>query len=192
MAQVKRQPVVAEPVFLPDPKRKDGRGRERALTNDVATNMLWALQHGAYRSQAARFAGVAPEQFSQWMGYKGEPYETFQKMVEQAEAGLEVVVGASIVNKLDNNPFLALDFMGRRWPERWGKVNAAPSLPPGAMNLTFNLADVLDEIARRRGQVALPKGGKVIDVPSGATGKKEEKVFPRDPRGPRPRKEQNV
>ncbi len=83
------------------------------------------------------------------MGWSGEPYETFQRLVRKAEAGLESRMVAILTGQAEVRPELALAILERKFPQRWAKVTvvAAPPHHP-----TFNVADILQKVQERIAQ----------------------------------------
>jgi hypothetical protein len=151
---VARTPVTSEEfVRLPEPERReDGRGRHTDLTNVVANKILQALRLGAHQGPAAAWASIAPETMSRWMHRQGEPYETFQMKVREAEAYAEVRALGIVALSKDAKDAIA--FLERRYPKRWARV------PSVAVNQTMNVLDLgslLDKIEKRRADPSLPR-----------------------------------
>ena len=140
-----RDAILAEPI--PNlPARESNKGPETDLTPELARIILAAIRAGSYQGTAAEWAGVPADTMYDWMRRKTEPYLTFQRDVRKAEAQSEVRGGLAIISKVDNNPHIALAFLERRFPHRWGRVNA---LPPGSLNVSFDLGSALEKIAAR-------------------------------------------
>jgi hypothetical protein len=112
------------------------------------------------------------------MGWTGEPYETFQRLVRQAEAGLESRMVNILTGQADVRPELALAILERKFPQRWAKVTVVAA-PPHHLN--FNVADILgkvqERIAQGRAQGQLPRA-TIINAAGHPT-------RPHDPRPPR-------
>jgi hypothetical protein len=70
------------------PGQTRSQGGKTKLTNHRAAIILHAISCGCYRETAAELAGIKAETLSHWMGWTGEPYETFQNLVRKAEASL--------------------------------------------------------------------------------------------------------
>jgi hypothetical protein len=87
------------------------------------------------------------------MGWSGEPYETFERLVRKAEAGLESRMVSILTGQAEVRPELALAILERKFPQRWAKVTvvAAPS-----HHLNFNVADILQKVQERIAQGQLP------------------------------------
>ncbi len=77
------------------PRQTRSQGGKTKLTNHRAAIILHAISCGCYRETAAELASIKAETLSHWMGWSGEPYETFQRLVRKAEAGLESRMGRS-------------------------------------------------------------------------------------------------
>jgi hypothetical protein len=112
------------------------------------------------------------------MGWSGEPYETFQRLVRKAEAGLESRMITILTGQAEVRPELALAILERKFPQRWAKVTVVAA-PPHHLN--FTVADILgkvqERIAQQHAQSQLPPA-TIIN-----TAVKASK--PHDPRPPR-------
>jgi len=112
------------------------------------------------------------------MGWSGEPYETFQRLVRKAEAGLESRMVTILTGQAEVRPELALAILERKFPQRWAKVTVVASPP---QHLSFNVADILqkvqERIAQGRAQGQLPRA-TIINAAGHPT-------RPHDPRPPR-------
>ena len=58
---------------------------------------------------------IKAETLSHWMGWNGEPYETFQRLVRKAEAGLESRTVTILAGQAGVRPKLALAGPRSRW-----------------------------------------------------------------------------
>jgi hypothetical protein len=112
------------------------------------------------------------------MGWSGEPYETFQRLVRKAEAGLESRMVTILTGQAEVRPELALAILERKFPQRWAKVTVVAA-PPHHLN--FTVADILgkvqERIAQGRAQGQLPRA-TVLNAAGHST-------RPHDPRPPR-------
>jgi hypothetical protein len=97
-----------------------GGGRPTVLRPEIASKILTAVRAGAHRSVAAQYAGIPRETLSRWLRRQGEPYETFARLVDQAEAEIEVELVKLITDSRDPN--VALKFLERRFPKRWARA----------------------------------------------------------------------
>lgn len=127
---------------LPDPPIR--RGRPTDLTDDKAHKILIALANGSYRGPAAEFAGVPEETLSRWLARKGQPYETFQAWVREAEAHAEIRMVNAITSAATAKPEYAVAFLERKFPERWGRTVAQPPV-----DVNVNIMGVLQQIEAR-------------------------------------------
>jgi hypothetical protein len=113
------------------------------------------------------------------MGWTGEPYETFQRLVRKAEAGLEARMVGIITGQAEVRPELALAILERKSPQRWAKATVVAAPPH---HLGFDLTSILqraqERVASERAQRQLP----ALTMINGTT----TTDIPRDPRGPRP------
>jgi hypothetical protein len=136
---------------LPPTARRSGP--PSSLTDDVARIILIALANGSYRGPAAEYAGVGEETLSRWMNKSGEPYETFQRWVREAEAYAEMRMVNAITSKANDKPEYALQFLERKFPERWGRAVAQN---PG-VNVNLNLSTLLQQIELRAASARDPR-----------------------------------
>jgi hypothetical protein len=103
--------------------------RPSKLTPEVRERIVQAILAGNYFETACQFAGVATATGYEWLA-RGEgrdqrrprnrEFAEFAEAVGQAEAQAEVHTVALIRQGLPDNPRLALDFLARRYPDRWG------------------------------------------------------------------------
>ncbi len=160
------------------PRQTRSQGGKTKLTNHRAAIILHAISCGCYRETAAELASIKAETLSHWMGWSGEPYETFQRLVRKAEAGLESRMVTILTGQAEVRPELALAILERKFPQRWAKVTVVAAPPH---HLTFNVADILqkvqERIAQGRAQGQLPHA-TIINAPVKA-------AKPHDPRPPR-------
>src|SRR5882672_6237007 len=160
------------------PKQTRSQGSKTKLTNQRASVILHAISCGCYRETAAELASIKAETLSHWMGWNGEPYETFQRLVRKAEAALESRMVTILTGQAEVRPELALAILERKFPQRWAKVTVVAAPPH---HLTFNVADILqkvqERIAQGRAQGQLPHA-TIINAPVKA-------AKPHDPRPPR-------
>jgi len=89
------------------------------LTPAVAAALLNFVRAGAHPTTAARLAAVPASRFRSWTRRIDEPYATLARLIDLAEAvaelhGLRLVVASA-------DPMLALAFLARRFPRRWGR-----------------------------------------------------------------------
>jgi hypothetical protein len=177
------------PKILPAIRRKDlpvvhlprqtrSQGGKTKLTNHRAAIILHAISCGCYRETAAELASIKAETLSHWMGWNGEPYETFQRLVRKAEAGLESRMVRILTGQAEVRPELALAILERKFPRRWAKVTVVATPPH---HLTFNVADILQKVQERIAQgrtQGQPPRATIINADGNPT-------RPHDPRPPR-------
>jgi len=160
------------------PRQTRSQGGKTKLTNHRAAIILHAISCGCYRETAAELASIKAETLSHWMGWTGEPYESFQRLVRKAEAGLESRMVTILTGQAEVRPELALAILERKFPQRWAKVTVVAAPPH---HLTFNVADILqkvqERIAQGRAQSQLPRA-TIINAAGNPT-------RPHDPRPPR-------
>ena len=117
------------------PRQTRSQGGKTKLTNHRAAIILHAISCGCYRETAAELASIKAETLSHWMGWSGEPYETFQRLVRKAEASLESRMVNILTGQAEVRPELALAILERKFPQRWAKVTVVAAPPH---HLTFN------------------------------------------------------
>ena len=160
------------------PRQTRSQGGKTKLTNHRAAIILHAISCGCYRETAAELANIKAETLSHWMGWSGEPYETFQRLVRKAEAGLESRMVNILTGQAEVRPELALAILERTFPQRWAKVTVVAAPP---QRLSFNVADILqkvqERIAQGRAQGQLPRA-TIVNAAGNPT-------RPHDPRPPR-------
>jgi len=160
------------------PGQTRSQGGKTKLTNHRAAIILHAISCGCYRETAAELAGIKAETLSHWMGWSGEPYETFQRLVRKAEAGLESRMVNILTGQAEVRPELALAILERKFPQRWAKVSVVAAPP---QHLNFNVADIFqkvqERIAQRNPQGQLP--------PATIINASVKPNRPHDPRPPR-------
>lgn len=136
---MKKQPIPRPDALITLPRKTIGRPTR--LTDEIASKILMAIKGGSYRTVAAQWAGVEVDVFCRWMGMKGEPYETFRRHVEEAEAHSELKAVTNVVKASDQDAKYAVAFLERRFPVRWSR--AVPSA-----NLTLDLGSMLKKAIR--------------------------------------------
>jgi hypothetical protein len=160
------------------PGQTRSQGGKTKLTNHRAAIILHAISCGCYRETAAELAGIKAETLSHWMGWTGEPYETFQNLVRKAEASLESRMVNILTGQAEVRPELALAILERKFPQRWAKVSVVAAPP---QHLNFNVADILqkvqERIAEQHAQGQLP--------PATIINASVNRNRPHDPRPPR-------
>jgi hypothetical protein len=104
-----------------DPQPSRG-GRPTKLTEERMMRFLDAIEEGHFREPAARLAGFSPATMYRWLAIDEEPYLTFQRVVEETEAKVEAKALGVIMDRIPDDPRLAMNFLGRRFGERWGST----------------------------------------------------------------------
>lgn len=103
-------------------------GRPTDLTDAVQQRIVQAIIGGNHFETACRYAGVAPNTGYEWMARgegrdrnreRSETYANFAKAIRTAEAQMEVAVVTQIRSQVSDQPRLGLDFLARRFPDRW-------------------------------------------------------------------------
>lgn len=135
---------------LPPPPFRAGRPTD--LTTEKARVILVALANGSYRGPAAEYGGIPEETLSRWMKRTGEPYDTFQRWVREAEAAAEMRMVNAITTAATSKPEYAVTFLERKFPERWGRAVATQPV-----NVNVNVSSLLQQIEARAGQASDPR-----------------------------------
>lgn len=136
------------------------RDSARKLTPEVERYILTALSVGAYRTDAARLAGISPTTLYKWIE-KGESARPNTKLgkfavkVADAEARPKLAAMRTLLdsirgdpaNNVPGNPRIALDFLRRRYPDEWGgaeriQIDAVHHLAGAKSDATESLADL--------------------------------------------------
>jgi len=133
----------------PSPVRS---GPPTELTDERARKILVALANGSYRGPAAEYGGIQEETLSRWMKRTGEPYETFQKWVREAEAAVEIRMVNNITRAATAKPEYAVTFLERKFPERWGRAVATTPV-----NVNVNVSSLLQQIEARAELIGDPR-----------------------------------
>ena len=99
-------------------------GRPDALTPEKQERLCTAIRAGNYYQAACNYAGVHYASFRRWMakGKKAKQgrFRSFCEAIRKAEADAEVTIVAQWRQQIPENWQAARDFLGRRFPERWG------------------------------------------------------------------------
>jgi hypothetical protein len=131
-------------------------GRPTKLTPAVQDRIIAAIKAGHHRESAARLGGISPPTLYRWLSADTEPFLTFQAAVEMAEAELEDKVLGVITERIPEDPRLALAYLAKRFPGRWGSgrlatpnptERAVPPSPP-QVNVLVVDRDELEDAAR--------------------------------------------
>lgn len=156
-----RRPTVLRRAMLTVrlPRQTRSRGGKTKLTNHRAALILHAISCGCYRETAAELAGVKAETLSHWMGWTGEPYDTFQRLVRKAEANLEARMVGILTAQAEVKPEMALAILERKFPQRWAKVTVVAASPP---LIKLDIGTIMTRVAKRVAEaraLGLPVGG---------------------------------
>lgn len=111
------------------------------LSDGTARIILTALANGAHRSVAADYAGVHRATLHRWLHRDDEPYATFAKWCVEAEGHAELSAIVAVRAGMRDDPALALKYLERRYPTRWGRTLAEQQT-----NVQVNLTAMLERI----------------------------------------------
>jgi transposase len=99
-------------------------GRRSKLDPERTKLVVEAISLGCHLDAAAAHAGISRTTFWRWMQIGEEakrgPFRDFYNAVRAAEARLEVVLTGKLRTAADRDWRANLEFMARRFPERWG------------------------------------------------------------------------
>jgi len=154
---------------------------------EACERFLKALQMGAYPEVAARFAGWSPRTYYRIKRGHSPAHAAFRADMERVENELELRVVGTLLKAAFSDPRWAVDFLERRFPERWRKQRpdwpeesgaaAAAATPPDEVVLDLAL---VDEIVPR----LLEAGRQERGDPPGASPESFEMPPPGGPSGP--------
>jgi transposase len=112
----------------PPPNPDDGTrgpGRPTKLTQEAIDAAVILLLDGNYRADVAKAIGVSFKTFRHWMNNgRNHPegiYGQFRKAVHSAEAQFKTRAVGSIVSAGNDDPWLLLAILERKYPKQWGK-----------------------------------------------------------------------
>lgn len=110
-------------------KHKDNRGWGSQLNPETAAKILKAIREGNHSPVAAHSAGISPNTLWRWVA-RGEDRDSklspnpetiaFALAFREAEAECESVLVNVVYEKAKKDPYLALKYLARRFPDRWG------------------------------------------------------------------------
>lgn len=105
------------------PSRKTPAGK---LSEEVRRKLVTAIQAGNHVSVAARFAGIHPNTFWNWMRQgnraKRGVYREFYLEIKSAETYAEMIAVASIHKHMKENWRAAVAYLERKFPKRWSSA----------------------------------------------------------------------
>ena len=101
------------------------KGRPSKLTPEVQQRVCDAVRAGNYLEAAAAYAGITYATLRRWMerGEKAKQgvFCDFCAAVLKAQADAEVAVVAQWRQHMPESHQACRDYLGRRFPERWGR-----------------------------------------------------------------------
>ena len=106
------------------------KGRPAKLTAAVQGRVVHSLRAGAYAQEAAASAGISRRTFHRWVA-RGEvedaptKFRDFAAAVRRAELDAELHAVVVIREAMPQDWRAAMTYLGRRYPDRWGRRNAA-------------------------------------------------------------------
>jgi hypothetical protein len=162
--------------------------RPGKFTPEACDRFLKALQMGAKPEVAATFAGWSPRTYYRIMRGRSPGHAAFRADMERIENELELRVVGTLLKAAFSDPRWAVDFLERRFPERWRKQRpdwpeesgaAAAAATPGPDEVVLDPA-LVDEIVPR----LLEAGRQERGDPPGAPAESFEMPPPGLPAGP--------
>lgn len=106
-------------------------GRPSKLTPELQRKLCDAIAAGNYLEAACSYAGVDYSTFTRWMKRKSKRFRNFRNAVLEAEAKAEVAIVAQWRKHMPENWQACRDFLGRRYPDRWGPKERQEISGPG-------------------------------------------------------------
>lgn len=135
--------------------------QSQAITPDVEDRLVELIRQGNHPVVACQATGISPSTYNLWIrrgeyrdrGGNPTPEQVrFAKRMREAEANAETELVAIITNEdnLKKNPELALKFLARRYPDRWGEkkeinINWVQKAVTYITNKEMTLQDLIDE-----------------------------------------------
>lgn len=98
-------------------------GRPTKLTPSLKSRLLLLLADGNYRGVAASACGIDYATFCRWMNDPRPPFRALRADCERAEAQAELDLTGIVRRAANGDPKLALEFLSRRYPERWAAAS---------------------------------------------------------------------
>jgi len=131
---------------------KHATGRPTKLTPEVQDKISEALRLGSYAEIAARYAGIHPATFYDWMKRgaddlatgRGTIYSEFHETVKEAEALCEVRACGIISKAMGDSWQAAMTYLERKHPGRWSR-NERRELSGTLQVVPINLAALTSE-----------------------------------------------
>ena len=101
------------------------------FTKEIGDKIIESVRGGNYIKVASTAAGAKYNTVLNWLRVgEGRRNDTnppreelvlFAQELRKAEAECETTLVATLIEKLPREPKLIIEFLARRWPERWGK-----------------------------------------------------------------------
>lgn len=109
-------------------KKKRKIGRKTKLTPETQSRIVQAIRGGNYIEVAARYAGIDPVTFWNWMkrGETGEePFLNFFNAIKDAEAlsEAEAVAQVRLASRDPKNWAAGMTWLERRFQQRWSRTD---------------------------------------------------------------------
>ncbi len=133
-------------------ENKQATGRPTKLTAEVQDKIGEALRLGSYAEIAARYAGIHPATFYDWMKRGSEDLATgtktifseFHETIKEAEALCEVRACGIISKAMGDSWQAAMTYLERKHPGRWSR-NERRELSGTLQVVPINLAALTSE-----------------------------------------------
>jgi hypothetical protein len=127
--------------------------RPTKLTLEIQDRIVSAIAGGNYLETSARYAGISPTAFYQWMS-KGDgksaksPYKEFRQAVEKARSQAEIRNVALIQQAGNDGSWQAAAwYLERSYPMRWGRNNRLEVTGAEGTPVKFEIS--VDELEKR-------------------------------------------
>ena len=138
-------------------KARASRGRPTSDTAETRARFAEGIRAGLSREGASGLAGISPASLYRYLDLDNQDHQAFREALDRAEADLEARAVKVVIDRIPSDPRLALAYLGRRFPERWGSGRRVPSEPSdqssGEPESPSNVLDLdpenLENIAQR-------------------------------------------
>lgn len=104
--------------------------KNQKFTRVLAQKVIDLIRLGSYKGVACQAVGLSRRTFSEWMAigegrmqvaFPTKEYEWFAEEIHKAEAECETDLLAKLMVNLPKETREIIEFLARRWPERWAK-----------------------------------------------------------------------
>ena len=118
------------------------------MTRSAVEKLLDLIAAGNHLDTACICSGISSTTYRNWKekGLNGtQPYADFLNLALEAEAEAEVTVASFLAAEAVLDPRVAQSFLGRRFPERWGRKVEEGISTDAVGTIVVQLAQVADD-----------------------------------------------